>query len=153
MIEVMIDGKTTEVAPGTTILAAAKKLGISIPALCDSEMVEPYGACRVCSVEIDEGRRKRIVTACNYPLNKPAEVSTASDRALRVRRLVLEMMLARWPNVKVVRDAALDVGVTEPRFRHPERNESEHACILCGLCVRLCHEGVWHRILAFEGRG
>ena len=49
MIEVTIDGRKTEVAPGTTILAAAKTLGIPIPALCDSSMVEPYGACRVCS--------------------------------------------------------------------------------------------------------
>ncbi len=153
MIQVTIDGKTTEVAPGTTILAAARKIGISIPALCDSEMVEPYGACRVCSVEIDDGRRKRIVTACNYPLDKPVNVATGSDRALRVRRLVLEMMLARWPNVKVVRDLAREAGLTAARFVHPRRNESEHACILCGLCVRLCHEGVWHKILAFEGRG
>ena len=153
MIQVTIDGKTTEVEPGTTILAAAKKVGIPIPALCDSEMVEPYGACRVCSVEIDEGRRKRIVTACNYPLNRPAAVATRSERALNVRRLVLEMMLARWPNVKVVRDLALEAGVATARFVHPQRNESEHACILCGLCVRLCHEGVWHKVLAFEGRG
>ena len=153
MIQVTIDGRTTEVAPGTVILAAASQVGVPIPALCDSSMVEPYGACRVCSVEVDDGRKKRIVTACNYPLSKPMEVSTRSDRALRVRRLVLEMMLARWPNVKVIRDFARDVGVTEPRFTHPQRNESEHACILCGLCVRLCHEGVWHKILAFEGRG
>ena len=149
MIEVTIDGRKTEVAPGTTILAAAKTLGIPIPALCDSSMVEPYGACRVCSVEVDDGRKKRIVTACNYPLTRPMAVSTRSDRALRVRRLVLEMMLARWPNVRVIREAARDVGLTEPRFSHPKRNESESACILCGLCVRLCHEGVWHRVLAF----
>ena len=153
MIEVTIDGRKTEVAPGTTILAAARALGIPIPAFCDSPMVEPYGACRVCSVEVDDGRKKRIVTACNYPLSKPLAVLTRSDRALGVRRVVLEMMLARWPNVKVIREAARDVGLTEPRFSHPKRNESESACILCGLCVRLCHEGVWHRVLAFEGRG
>ena len=79
MIQVTIDGKKTEVAPGTTVLAAARSLGIDIPALCDSELVEPYGACRACSVEINDGRKSRIVTACNYPLNKDGiEVFTRS---------------------------------------------------------------------------
>ena len=59
MIQVTIDGKQTEVAPGTTVLAAARKLGIEIPALCDSELVEAYGACRACSVEINDGRKSR----------------------------------------------------------------------------------------------
>jgi aldehyde:ferredoxin oxidoreductase len=62
-------------------------------------------------------------------------------------------MLARWPQVKVVQDLAREAGVGEPRFAHPQRNENPHACILCGLCVRLCDEGVWHHVLAFEGRG
>jgi aldehyde:ferredoxin oxidoreductase len=150
---VTIDGKKAEVATGTTILAAARQAGVTIPALCHSPLVEPYGVCRVCSVEVDDGRKKRVVTACNYPLHRPCVVSTRSERALRVRRLVLEMMLARWPNVEVVREMARDVGVSAPRFTHPQRNESPNACILCGLCVRMCHEGVWHHVLAFEGRG
>jgi aldehyde:ferredoxin oxidoreductase len=153
MIQVTIDGRTTEVEPGTTILAAAKLAGVAIPALCHSPLVEAYGVCRLCSVELDDGRRKRIVTACNYPLHKPVEVFTRSERALRTRRLVLEMMLARWPQVKVVQDLAREAGVAAPRFAHPQRNQNPHACILCGLCVRLCDEGVWHHVLAFEGRG
>jgi aldehyde:ferredoxin oxidoreductase len=153
MIEVTIDGQKTEVAPGTYVLAAAKQLGVTIPALCDSELVEPYGACRVCSVEVFDGRKRRIVTACNYPLTKPTEVFTRSEKALKVRRLTLEMMLARWPNVPVLKEMAADVGLAEARFAHPERNESPNACILCGLCVRVCHEAVWHKVLAFEQRG
>jgi aldehyde:ferredoxin oxidoreductase len=154
MIQVTIDGKKTEVAPGTTVLKAAKALGIEIPALCDSELVEAYGACRVCSVEVQEGKKSRIVTACNYPLRKAeTQVFTKSERALRTRKLVLEMMLARWPNVVVLQKYAREVGIDKPRFEHPQRNENPHACILCGLCVRMCHEGVWHKALAFEGRG
>jgi aldehyde:ferredoxin oxidoreductase len=153
MIEVVIDGKKTEVAEGTSILKAAKQLGVKIPALCDSELVEPYGACRVCSVEVSDGRKRRIVTACNYPIQGPIEVMTRSERALAVRRLTLEMMLARWPNVKVVKDAAAEVGLDRPRFAHPERNENPNACILCGLCVRVCSEAVLHKVLAFESRG
>jgi aldehyde:ferredoxin oxidoreductase len=153
MIKVIIDGKETEVAAETTVLAAAKQVGVHIPALCDSELVEPYGACRICSVEVREGKRSRIVTACNYPIRRPLEVHTKSERALKTRRVVLEMMLARWPNVKIVKDMAKFNGVETPRFTHPQRNESPNACILCGLCVRLCAEGVWHHVLAFEGRG
>ena len=152
MITVTIDGKQTEVAPETFILEAAKQVDVHIPALCDSEMVEPYGACRVCSVEIDDGGRRKIVTACNYPIRK-IEVFTASERAARTRKNVFEMMLARWPGVKIVRDMAKHAGVDEPRFTHPQRNETPNACILCGLCVRMCREGVWHNVLAFEGRG
>jgi aldehyde:ferredoxin oxidoreductase len=153
MIQVTVDGQVVEVAPGTTILAAAKQAGIAIPALCHSPMVEPYGVCRVCSVEIATGKRRRIVTACNYPLQRATEVWTRSERVRRVRRLVLEMLLARWPNVKVLQELGREAGVDAPRFVHPRRNEDPHACILCGLCVRLCDEGVWHHVLAFEGRG
>jgi aldehyde:ferredoxin oxidoreductase len=152
-LQVTIDGRPVEVEPGTTILAAAKQAGIEIPALCHSPLVEAYGVCRVCSVEVTTGKRARVVTACNYPLKQACEVSTRSERTLRTRRLVLEMMLARWPNVKVVQDLARDAGLDGPRFAHPRRNGDPHACILCGLCVRLCHEGVWHNVLAFEGRG
>ena len=153
MITITIDGKEIEVAAETTVHAAAKQAGVHIPTLCNNEMVEPYGACRLCSVEVREGKRSRIVTACNYPVRKPLEVHTKSERALGVRKAVLEMMLARWPNVKVVKDMARFNGVEEPRFTHPQRNEDPNACILCGLCVRLCSEGVWHNVLTFEGRG
>jgi heterodisulfide reductase subunit A len=103
-VKVVIDGQGIEVEPGTTVLAAARQAGVEIPALCHSPLVEAYGVCRVCSVEVDEGRRRRIVTACNYPVRRPVEVHTRSERALRTRRLVLEMMLARWPKVPVVQD-------------------------------------------------
>ena len=120
MITLTINNVPVEVPEGTTILAAAKQAGVAIPALCHSPLVEAYGVCRVCSVEVDDGRRRRVVTACNYPLQKPVEVFTRSERALRTRRLVLEMMLARWPQVKVVQDLAREAGVTAPRFAHPQ---------------------------------
>ena len=88
MIQVTIDGRTTEVEPGTTILAAAKQAGVAIPALCDSPLLEPYGVCRVCSVEVADGRRRRVVTGCNYPLEKPVEVFTTSERALRATEII-----------------------------------------------------------------
>jgi len=153
MIQVTIDGKKTEVEPGTTIMAAARKLGIGIPTLCHNEMLEPYGACRVCSVEIDEGGRHKVVTSCNYPIQRPVEVFSASPRALATRRVVLEMMLARWPKVKLVSDLARAAGVESSRLTHPQSDPNPNACILCGRCVRMCQDGVLHKVLTFEGRG
>ncbi len=153
MIEVSFEDKKIEVEPGTTLVDAAKAAGVYITTLCHNEQLEPYGACRICSVEIAEGERRRVVTACNYPVHKPVTVFTKSERTLRTRRVILEMMLARWPKVKVIQNMAKLAGVEEPRFAHPDRNESENACILCGLCVRICKEGLWHNVLAFEGRG
>jgi aldehyde:ferredoxin oxidoreductase len=153
MITVQIDGNPIEVEPGTTILDAGKQVGVLVPTLCNHEMLEPYGACRVCSVEIDVGGRKKIVTACNYPIHSEMEVFTNSERALSTRKMVLEMMLARWPNVPIIKNMAKQAGVERARFSHPQKNESENACILCGHCVRICREGVWHKVLAFEGRG
>lgn len=153
MISATIDGKTIEVAPGTRILDAARQAGAHIPSLCHHEILEPQGACRVCSVEIAEGTKRRVVTACNYPIRRPIEVFTKSERTLATRRMVLEMMLARWPRVKVVEDMARHAGVTEARFTHPQESQNPKACILCGRCVQLCREGLWHGVLAFEGRG
>ena len=153
MISVTIDDKSVEVEPETTILAAAKQAGVFIPSLCHSELVEPYGACRVCSVEVLQGSKSRIVTACNYPIRHELTVQTQSPRAKATRTMVLEMMLARWPNVKLVKDMARHAGITQPRFDHPLRNENPTACILCGLCVNICRQGVWQDVLAFEGRG
>ena len=65
MIDVTIDGQSIGVAEGTTILEAAKGLGIPIPTLCHHPALEPYGACRLCTVEINDGHRSRLVTACN----------------------------------------------------------------------------------------
>ncbi len=153
MIPVNIDGKRIEVEPGTTIMAAASMSGVEIPSLCNSELLEPYGACRVCSVEIRVDGKSRIVTACNYPLRAETTVLVHSERALRTRRLVSEMMLARWPNVKLVADLARRHGIEKTRFVHPNRNADEHACILCGRCVNICRQGVWQDVLGFAGRG
>ena len=73
MIQVTIDGKTTEVAEGTTLIDAARSLGIEVPVLCYHPAIIPYGSCRVCSVEVKIGKRTRIVTSCNYPIRQELE--------------------------------------------------------------------------------
>ncbi len=153
MIQVTIDDKRLEVQPGTTIMDAAEQVGIFIPRLCSHELLEPYGACRVCSVEVEQRGKTKIVTSCNYPIHDELTVRTKSERASKTRSMVLEMMLARWPNVKVVKDMAKHAGVTKARFSHPLANDDPNACILCGRCVNICRHGVRQNVLSFEGRG
>ncbi len=153
MIEIIIDGKKIEVEKGTTILEAAKKLDIIIPAVCNREVVKAYGACRLCIVDVNDGNEIKMVTSCNYLINKEIEVFTQSDRVRKTRKMLLEMMLSRWPNVPMIKQFAADYGVTKPRMVHPLVDYSENACILCGLCVNACSEMVWEDIIGFAGRG
>ncbi len=152
-IKVTINGKSVEVDEGTTILEAAKSINVFIPTLCSSDITKPYGACRLCIVEIEEGKRKKIVTSCNYPIRKPIKVQTESDRVKKNRANILELMLARWPNVEFISFMAKKYGVSAPRFIHPLVDEAKNACVLCGLCVNACSEAVWESALNFAGRG
>ena len=150
-IKVLIDGQETRVKPETTILRAARTLGISIPTLCHHPAVEPYGACRVCTVELKRGKRSRMVTACNYPLREEGlEILTQSERALRARRLVLELLMARCPEVKVIRDMAREAGLEKSRY---PQGDTKERCILCGLCVNICNQVVGANAIGFISRG
>ena len=80
-ITVKIDGVEVKTQEGESILHVANKIGIEIPTLCYNEALEPFGACRLCSVEITDKRgRKKIVTSCNYPVFDGLEVETKSKR-------------------------------------------------------------------------
>jgi aldehyde:ferredoxin oxidoreductase len=153
MITIKIDGKETQVEPGATLLSAAKQLGITIPTLCNHSALEPYGACRVCVTEIRINGRSKVVTACNYPIRRPLEAFTDSELTVSQRNGVLSLMLARWPNIPILKNMARYYGVKEPAFRHPLRDEAPDACFLCGMCVRACSEMVWEDIITFAGRG
>lgn len=153
MVTVNIDGQQVEVAEETTILKAAEKAGIWIPTMCHCEYFEPYGVCRLCSVEVVRGKRSRIVTSCNYPVRNGIAVHTNSARVKWIRKLLMEMMFSRWPNVKVVREMAEKLGVDKPRFVSLERDDAEDACILCGMCVNMCNDVVKAGVLGFSNTG
>jgi len=153
MIEIIIDGQKIKVEEGKKILEVARELKIPIPALCHHKAVEEYGACRLCVVDIKEGNKTKMVTSCNYPIRKPIEIQTNTDRVRKTRATLLEMMLSRWPNVPIVNQLAKEYGVEKPRMVHPLVDYSLNACILCGLCVRACSEIVWEDIIGFAGRG
>jgi heterodisulfide reductase subunit A len=153
MVSVNIDGTIVEVAEDTTILKAAEKAGIWIPTLCQCDYFEPYGVCRICSVEVIRGKRSRIVTACNYPVREGLTVKTNSEKIQSLRKIIMELMLSRWPNVEIIKEIADQVGVKESRFPSLERDEAPDACILCGKCVNVCRDVVGANVLGFANRG
>lgn len=143
-----IDGKEVKAKEGMTILEAAKSAGIDIPTLCYHEKLEPYGACRVCSVEVKSSIRTRLVTACVYPVEKGLVVNTKSERVVKIRKMLFELVLARAPSAKRIQDLAHEYGVDKTRFE-----EESFFCILCGLCVRYCAEVKKKNAITFIGRG
>lgn len=153
MVKVKIDGIEIQVAEDTTILQAAEKAGVWIPTMCHSDLIEPYGVCRLCSVEVVKGKRSRLVTACNYPVRDGINILTGSEKVKWIRKVIMELMLSRWPNVELVKDMSRKLGVEAPRFESLEKDEASDACILCGKCVNVCRDLVKASVLGFESRG
>lgn len=159
-LAVHIDGKEIVVDKGTPLLKAARRAGIEIPALCYHEALEPYGSCRLCLVEVGRGGRTRLTTSCNYPVLRDGEtVATGSERVLRARRVVMELLLARCPRSKPVQILARKMGIEESRFPSPTPSHLSPDsaalvdCILCGLCVRACAEAIGASAISFADRG
>ena len=148
-VTLTIDRQIIHVDRHMPILDAAKKLGIFIPTLCYHEALKPYGSCRLCMVEVIQNRRSRLVTSCNYPAEDGLTVLTASDRVKKTRKIVMELLLARCPNVPLIRQLAEEMGVETARFKKRE----DQRCILCGLCVRVCEEMVGVSAIGFVNRG
>jgi coenzyme F420 hydrogenase subunit beta len=143
-----MNGLNASFEEGTTLLEAAKFLGFPIPTLCHMEGLSPYGACRLCLVEIGEGAKARLVSSCTYPVEEGLKVRTASTRVVRARKMVLELLLASCPQSKVIQDLASAHDVRQQRFRQEYED-----CILCGLCVRMCSEQMMAGAIGFRGRG
>ncbi len=148
MANVTINGIPLEAPDDWTVLEAAHFLGIEIPTLCHREDLHPYGACRLCVVEVGEAPRSRLVTSCTFRVQEGLRVRTASARVLRARRMIIELLLATAPQSKTIQCLASKWGVHEQRFRQEHED-----CILCGLCVRMCAEQMQSGALGFSGRG
>jgi len=148
MITLKINGLEVSVDKGSTLLEAARFLGFPIPTLCYMDGLSPYGACRLCVVEIGEGLKAKLVSSCTYPAEEGLIVRTASERVLKARKMILELLLASCPQSKVIQDLASAQGIRQQRFK--QENED---CILCGLCVRMCEEQMMAKAIGFRGRG
>ena len=150
MITVTIDGQEIQAEKGQTILEVARANGIEIPTLCYHPLLEPYGACRLCTVEVTRQGRTSLETSCTYPAVEGLAAQTRSPAVMEARGLVLGLLLSRTPNVEVIQDLAREYGITEPPFPADTPDEK---CILCGLCVRTCNQLVQARVLNFSERG
>jgi len=150
MITLTINGKKIKAQADKTILEVARDNDIHIPTLCHSDALKPAGNCRLCTVQVTCGSRTTLETSCNYLIQEGMQVETASERVQAVRKLVMELLLARCPNPKKLREVGFEVGVdaVPPQFSL----ENEY-CILCGLCVRSCSEIVQADAIDFEGSG
>jgi bidirectional [NiFe] hydrogenase diaphorase subunit len=151
MVNLVIDGKKVEAEAGATILQVAREYGIGIPTLCSHDSIESSGACRLCVVEIKKGARTRVVTSCLYQVEDGLYVDTKSERVMNVRRLVLELLLARNPEAELLKELAQEMGVTHQTRFVPDTDKGK--CILCRMCVRVCETVVGVSAIGFSYRG
>lgn len=171
MLNVKIDGKEVQVAPGTTILDAAKEAGVSVPVLCHDARLNPFGACRVCLVE--QVGMPKLMAACTTPVTDKMEIITKSEKLSRVRKTAIELLLINHPldcpvcdkgGECTLQDLTYEVGVTKVRFdAKPNDTPVDHTnpfierdidrCVLCGRCVRICDEVVNIQAISFLNRG
>jgi NADH dehydrogenase/NADH:ubiquinone oxidoreductase subunit G len=147
-IALQIDGSNVEAEKGMTVLEAARSAGITIPTLCHHEKLKPYGACRICVVEVEGRGRTNLVASCLYPAEQNLVVKTRSEKINKTRKILVEQLLAHAPDAEVLQDLAQEYGADKDRF---EKEAS--FCILCGLCVRYCSEIKQKNAVGFFDRG
>lgn len=153
MLTFQIDGREIEAKEGTTILEVARGVGIKIPTLCYHEKLKPYGACRVCSVEVERKGRTRIVASCGYPAEDGLVVRTHTPRIEKLRKTIVELVAPSVGEVTgELRVLADEYKADIDRFR-PNFDANPLRCALCGLCVRYCDEVVGMNAISFVGRG
>ena len=143
-----IDGKKVEATQGMTVLEAAQGAGIYIPTLCHHEKLEPFGGCRLCIVEVDDRGWTKLVVSCVFPVEENLVVRTRSEKVDRIRKTILELLLAHAPDAMQLQELAQEYGADKDRF---EKEAS--FCIHCGLCVRYCAEVKKKHAIGFVDRG
>ena len=148
MVTIQIDGKKVKAAEGSTILEKAEELNIQIPTMCHHAYLSPFGACRLCTVEVKQKGKWQLAASCTTPVAEGLEIRTASDTVKESRKLAATLLYRNHPGTEAVRKMAASLGVEVAQ----EKGE-DNDCILCGLCVRTCREIVGVNALTFEDRG
>ena len=147
-MSMIINGAEVRIQEGWSVLDAARFMGINIPTLCNHEGLSPWGGCRLCVVEVGQGPRTKLMSACTFPAQDGLVVRTHSRRVVRTRQMLVELLLASCPTSKTIQDLASELGVQRVRFR--VRHDD---CIYCGLCVRVCAEQMGARAIDFVNKG
>ena len=150
MPKLTINGRELQVPEGRTVLEACREHGIHVPTLCYHPALEPYGACRLCMIEVSSPPRpSRLVASCVHPSEEGAVIETDTEAVRKSRRTTIELLLAGAHTDPMLLALAEEYGVKEIRFTLPE----EDLCVLCGLCVRACREIVGVSAISLINRG
>jgi len=173
MFSVTINGRSVDARPGEMLLDVIRRAGVRVPTLCHMEGLAPTGACRLCAVEV-EGQRN-LVPSCSFPAQEGMVVRTHSERAVRARKVIVELLLANHPDDCLycsrngncaLQSLAEELGIRRRRFHGSRLIEAFHSdvsspaitrdpakCVLCGKCVRVCEEVQGVSAIDFVGRG
>ena len=174
-INVKINGIAVSVPKGTTVLEAAHKAGVEIPTFCYMKEINEIGACRICMVEINEGRGFRLVAACVYPINYDnTEIRTNSPKVLDSRRKTLELILSTHDRkcLSCVRSGNCELqalcnemGIEDETVYEGEKPSYEvddsavhmwrdnNKCILCRRCTAVCAKWQGVGVIGANERG
>ncbi|MHC4557958.1 MAG: 4Fe-4S dicluster domain-containing protein [Planctomycetota bacterium] len=150
LIKTIIDGKEIEVERDRWVLDVAREMGIHIPTLCHHPALEPYGACRLCVVEVTKGKWTWLTTSCDLPIREGLSIKTDTTAVIESRKMAIELLWARAPEAEYLKLLAKELGVEKTRFT--SRNDIGK-CILCGLCVRVCDKLIGASAISFANRG
>ncbi|MGQ9630131.1 MAG: [Fe-Fe] hydrogenase large subunit C-terminal domain-containing protein [bacterium] len=171
LVRIAIDGRNISVPKGTTILEAARRIGVEIPTLCYHPSVKPRGVCRICVVE--EDKRGELIPACTFRVVDGMIVYTNTPRVVRSREMTLRLLMARHPLDCLVcirnencnlQGLVFQHGIRDRKFSHHLRGKKKDLsssaiernpdmCILCGLCVAACDEIQGVEAIRFAYRG
>jgi NADH dehydrogenase/NADH:ubiquinone oxidoreductase subunit G len=161
-----MDGKEITIEDGKTLLEAARENGINIPTICFHEATTANGLCRICVVEV-EGMRV-LQPACIVEAASSMKVQTRSEKVIRARRTILEMLASTMDlsEAAEIQKMMFEYGASSSRFPDAERRESEvkddnpmyvrdySKCLLCWRCVQVCAEDAQYTFaINFDGRG
>jgi NADH-quinone oxidoreductase chain G len=172
MVTLTIDDKQVSVEKDATIYDAAKAVGVNIPILCHDKKLKPFGACRMCLVEVEQ-MKGRLIPACTTPVTEGMIVRSTTPSVEKARKLVLELLMLNHPLDCPVCDKGGDCELqnlaydhkvnvnrlSDEKFHHeidynnPLIERDQNRCVLCGKCVRICDEIVARGALTFIGRG
>jgi NADH dehydrogenase/NADH:ubiquinone oxidoreductase subunit G len=147
-IKLQIDGKEVKAEEGMTVLEAAQAAGSEIPTLCHHDKLNPYGACRLCTVEAEVRGWTKYVAACLYPVEPDLVVRTRSEKIDKIRKTIIELLMAHAPCSPELMEMAEEYGSDPDRF-----GKESSFCVLCGLCVRYCAEVKKKNAIAFVNNG